>query len=108
MVTYHTCHAVGCKVAVPERLLMCVRHWRMVPLPLQRLVWRYYRNGQETRKDPSASYMCASTMARAAVAAREDNVLDATRLGDEAADWADKANDPALVTAILAMARGDA
>jgi hypothetical protein len=35
----HTCHAEGCEVAVPPKLLMCLKHWRMVPKHLQREVW---------------------------------------------------------------------
>lgn len=27
----HTCHAIGCREAVPPKLLMCKRHWEMVP-----------------------------------------------------------------------------
>ena len=53
----HKCHAEGCNVAGPPRLLMCLKHWRMVPRHLQKEVWRYYRPGQEITKDPSPEYL---------------------------------------------------
>lgn len=67
----HLCHAVGCKVAVPPKLLMCLRHWRMVPKALQAEVWRTYRPGQEIDKRPSSEYMTASNAAIDAVAKKE-------------------------------------
>ena len=53
----HPCHAEGCEVEVPPRMLMCIKHWRMVPRPLQALVWRHYVPGQEIRKDPTREYL---------------------------------------------------
>lgn len=67
----HVCHAVGCDVGVPPRMLMCLRHWRMVPRELQRRVWATYVAGQEIRKDPTAEYMEAQRAAVDAVAAKE-------------------------------------
>lgn len=64
----HTCHAQGCDVSVPPALLMCGRHWRLVPAELQAAVWRAYRRGQETDKRPSALYLAVATAAIAAVA----------------------------------------
>lgn len=65
----HICHAKGCTVAVPPKLLMCRRHWYMVPKPLRDAVWTYYRPGQETSKfSPSPPYLQA---ARAAIEAVE-------------------------------------
>lgn len=52
-------------------MLMCPRHWRMVPKPLQRAVWATYVDGQEDRKDPSAAYIEAALAAVAAVAKAE-------------------------------------
>lgn len=43
----HTCHARGCGKPVPPKLLMCLRHWRMVPRDLQKAIWRTYTPGQE-------------------------------------------------------------
>lgn len=68
----HTCHARRCKVAVPPKMLMCRRHWAMVPRALQRDVWARYVPGQERRKDPSREYLNAAQAAIAAVAAKEE------------------------------------
>ena len=67
----HTCHAKGCTVEVPPKLLMCLRHWRMVPKEIQSAVWRHYRPGQEIDKKPTAEYLTVMKLAIDAVAARE-------------------------------------
>jgi hypothetical protein len=67
----HKCHARGCDVEVPPAMLCCLKHWRMVPRPLQRAVWRYYRRGQEATKDPSPEYMAAQRAAIEAIACQE-------------------------------------
>ena len=69
----HLCHAEKCKRNVPPSLMMCARHWRMVPKKLQRQVWAYYRKGQEIDKNPSDKYMCAYRLAVNAVAKKEGN-----------------------------------
>lgn len=66
--TTHTCHAHGCSAAVPPELLMCRRHWRLVPTPLKRAVWRFFRPDQEIRKNPSEDYLAAAANAINAVA----------------------------------------
>lgn len=67
----HVCHAVGCNVSVPPKMLMCRRHWFMVPKPLRVAVWAAYVPGQETRKDPTDEYMSVQRAAVEAVARRE-------------------------------------
>lgn len=67
----HLCHAIGCERVVPPRMLMCAPHWRMVPLGMQRAVWRTYRPGQERMKDPSSAYLDAAMAAVNAVARAE-------------------------------------
>lgn len=67
----HTCHAEGCAKPVPPRMFSCARHWRMVPVKLQRALWREYRDGQEDRKDPSRRYLVVQALCRAAIARRE-------------------------------------
>lgn len=67
----HTCHAKDCPKIIPPKLLMCLKHWRMVPLELQRAVWATYRPGQEVDKRPSAEYLEAARAAISAVAAKE-------------------------------------
>lgn len=59
----HTCHARGCSKVVPPSMLMCLRHWRMVPKSLQRRVWDTYVVGQEVRKDPTPEYLSAAQAA---------------------------------------------
>ena len=34
----HACHANDCEVSVPPRMLMCLKHWWMVPKEIQRRV----------------------------------------------------------------------
>ena len=53
----HTCHAMGCEVAVPPRMFMCKRHWFMLPRSRRDEVWAAYVPGQERRKDPSDQYV---------------------------------------------------
>jgi len=64
----HLCHAAGCTTGVPPKLFMCARHWRMVPKPMQRAIWREYRPGQEVEKNPSEAYLAAVLAARRVVA----------------------------------------
>ena len=70
-VAKHICHAEGCEVEVPPRLLMCARHWRMVPVAIQRAVWATYVPGQEIRKDPTSEYLRVAFEAIHAVAVKE-------------------------------------
>ena len=67
----HLCHARGCGRSIPPRLLMCLRHWRMVPIDIQRRIWKHYRPGQEKDKRPSAEYLEVMKEAIAAVAKKE-------------------------------------
>ena len=67
----HHCHAKGCAVEVPPEMLMCLRHWRMVPQPLKRAVWMTYRNGQCDDKKPSLAWVAAADAAIRAVAELE-------------------------------------
>lgn len=67
----HECHATGCVIEVPPRMLMCLRHWRMVPSIIQRQIWATYQSGQEIRKDPTAEYLDAQHAAVRAVEQKE-------------------------------------
>lgn len=42
----HTCVATDCSVRVRFGVLMCKRHWRMVPQSTQRRINRYWRDWQ--------------------------------------------------------------
>jgi hypothetical protein len=68
---HHRCHAEGCDAIIAPRLLMCGRHWRMVPRAIQREVWREYVPGQEVRKDPTSKYLDVMRRAIEAVALAE-------------------------------------
>lgn len=72
----HTCHATGCSVAVPPEMLMCKRHWFMLPKPLRDRVWRTYRRGQCDDWEISHDYAEAARRAVEYVARREGKVAD--------------------------------
>lgn len=72
----HTCHATGCKTAVPPNMWGCKRHWFMVPKPIRDRVWATYRPGQERDKDPSVPYLKAAREAVIAVAVLEGKIPD--------------------------------
>jgi hypothetical protein len=78
----HTCHARNCSAAVPPERLMCLKHWRMVPLVVQRAVWRHYRPGQCDDKKPSGEWMRAAGAAIAAVAIQENAPLSKSEYAD--------------------------
>ena len=67
----HTCHAIGCEIPVPPRLLCCKQHWYAVPPALRKAVWAAYQSGQEQTKRPSRAYLRAAAQAIIAVAERE-------------------------------------
>lgn len=67
----HHCHAAHCNTEVKPELLMCPKHWRMVPKRIQRLVWKYYRPGQCDDKSPSIEWLEAARQAVIAVADKE-------------------------------------
>lgn len=71
MAPRHACHAERCTRLVPGQLLMCPRHWFMVPKEIQHEVWINYRPGQAVTKDPSPAYLAAARKAITAVAAKE-------------------------------------
>lgn len=67
----HHCHARGCMVATKPEMLMCRRHWFMVPAHFRSRVWATYRPGQCDDKQPSAAWWASAEAAIAAVAERE-------------------------------------
>lgn len=67
----HHCHAIGCEVRVPPEMLMCKRHWYMVPSDLRAKVWAAYRHGQCDDKNPSESWHKAADAAIIYVARKE-------------------------------------
>jgi hypothetical protein len=71
----HHCHAKDCHTNVPPKMLMCLKHWRMVPKALQEDVWDAYEEGQEIRKDPTTAYLRAARAAINAVIIKEGKTL---------------------------------
>lgn len=68
----HHCHAVNCKEHCKPELLMCPKHWAMVPKDLQRQVWEHYREGQcNFNPRPSREWFKAADAAIRAVAKNE-------------------------------------
>ena len=59
----HDCHAEGCPLPVPPRMLFCRKHWGMLDERLKRAVWREYRPGQENDKKPSLRYLAVQRYA---------------------------------------------
>jgi hypothetical protein len=73
----HMCHAVECKREVPPLLLMCPRHWRLVPKEIQHRVYTHYRRGQcDGKVRPSAAWHLAAAEAIAAVALHEGKLTE--------------------------------
>lgn len=91
--TAHTCHAEACTAKVPPKMLMCGKHWGMVPRPLQRAIWATYRRGQEHDKNPSAAYLAVQCLARAFVASDERRHHEASNLTAQAALWCERARE---------------
>lgn len=52
-------------------MLMCGKHWRLVPKMLQDEVWATYVPGQERSKTPTAEYLIAAEDAVLHVALQE-------------------------------------
>jgi hypothetical protein len=42
----HPCPGPGCATRIDRHRLMCLRHWRMVPRPLQAAIWRAWNGGR--------------------------------------------------------------
>lgn len=68
----HTCHAINCNTRIPPEMLMCKRHWFMVPKSIQRQVWNTYRPGQCDDWRPSQDYCDAAKSAVMYVAIQEN------------------------------------
>ena len=68
---HHTCHALDCPIEVRPEMLMCRRHWFMIPKTLRDRVLETYRNGQCDDMQPSAEWIAAERAAVDAVAAKE-------------------------------------
>lgn len=67
----HTCHAIRCETGCRPTMLMCRRHWVMVPANLQRRVYATYRRGQCDDRRPGPAWHEAADAAIGAVALSE-------------------------------------
>jgi len=72
----HTCHAVDCERSVPPQMLMCKRHWFMVPPVIRSRVWATYQDGQCDTFNPTSAYCQAAKAAVIAVAKKEGRYTD--------------------------------
>ncbi|MFZ5621142.1 MAG: hypothetical protein ACOY5W_08995 [Pseudomonadota bacterium] len=64
----HACRAHGCCSQIPPELLLCGRHWKMVPKELKRALWKLSRPGSDATKRTSDRYLTAAANAINAVA----------------------------------------
>ena len=71
----HKCHARGCPMHVKPEMLMCRRHWYMVPNRIREAVWASYRPGQCDDMSPSVEWHQAADAAIGFVAAKEGQKL---------------------------------
>lgn len=78
----HLCHALECNIEVPPKMLMCLKHWRMVPRAVQSAVWEHFRPGQEVDKRPSDEYLIVHRCAVLSVAIKEKVVDDKTAIAE--------------------------
>jgi hypothetical protein len=68
----HICHAEGCSLPVNPKLLMCSRHWTMVPTELQVKVRNHFHPDQcKGKRRPSLEWITAAREAINYVRERE-------------------------------------
>jgi len=67
----HQCHALNCKEKCEPQKIMCLAHWRMVPLDLQSAIYNSYRRGQCDDKRPSSEWIKLARQAISHVARLE-------------------------------------
>lgn len=71
----HKCKAIGCQAMIPDTLLMCSTHWRMVPRGLREDVlakWKAFRKAMASgdcgeASDAGTALRKAQTIAQQAV-----------------------------------------
>ncbi len=74
------CQAKGCGTDVAPDMLMCDRHWALVPASLRDSIEVTYRPGQELDGAASAEYVAFAAAAVAAVAHQETRRASRKRL----------------------------
>ena len=65
----HFCHARGCARPVPAQMLMCARHWRLVPREIQTLLYKHWAAYRSARPNPDREQPLEVTAAIATVIA---------------------------------------
>lgn len=67
----HRCPAEGCTTDCPRHILMCARHWRMVPRPLQTAIRDTWRSGHTSawhdNKDQAVALVSSTERGRKAI-----------------------------------------
>lgn len=71
----HDCPVDGCAAQVPRSMLMCARHWRLVPDALQSAVYRQWRRRQRDDDGAMADHLQACENAIAHVENRQPREL---------------------------------
>lgn len=87
----HVCHAVGCNTPVAAILFMCTKHWYKLPKVYQKVIWHYYRPGQEIDKEPTLDYIAVAFAGIACVALQEGRTPP--RFVPEAVETAQRAHE---------------
>lgn len=75
----HHCHANDCPTPTPQSLLMCAKHWRLVPREMQSRVYQTFRmrsSSPGTSPDSWADYYEAAADAVEHVARLEGKPTD--------------------------------
>lgn len=78
----HTCKAEGCQHVISTKLLMCIDHWRMVPVAGRREIvslskQRFSARGPEAKLNADAAYSGAIARAVAAVKEKQERKVQA-------------------------------
>lgn len=74
----HRCPVEPCTRRVPDTMLMCARHWRMVPKAIQRRVWATWHARQHAGDDhPDAVKRHREACALAVAAVRKPPAVEA-------------------------------
>lgn len=67
----HTCAATGCQHLIGSRLLMCIDHWRMVPIAIRREVLQAVKDMRVDRRNLDVVTRYRDAVARAVAAVEE-------------------------------------
>lgn len=54
------CAARYCEVRVTDGMLMCIKHWKLLPKPMQKELHKWHRQGAEQGVHPMTEYTAAT------------------------------------------------